>query len=437
MTKQKKILLKPCIIFTVLMAAFLLLSGCSSKSEKANANANANSASDGPVQVSAAQAVVREIPAFIQGTGSFVADERTDVAPKVSGQIVSTSVEVGDFVQKGQTIAKLDDSDARLRLQNAQAAENQAQVAVKQAAARLGISPGGKFDATTAPEVQSAYQNYLALVQDAKLAAVNEQRYANLLKTGDTSRLTYDQQRTTAETTNAKAKAALRTYENAKNVAAQSYQGIASAQAALAGAQTQVNIAQKAIADAVIYAPFSGSVEDRPVSIGEYVTPSSKIATIVRTSPIKLSLPLPETDAGKISVGQSVSASVASYPDRNFAGRISAITPSLDVATRSIIIEAQFDNPQGLLKPGMFGTARVTLPGGETGVFVPASAVITDPATKSTSLYVIDDGVARLRVVQTGEREDDLIQIVSGVQENEAVATGNLEQLYDGAEVVR
>ena len=67
-------------------------------------------------------------------------------------------------------------------------------------------------------------------MQDAKLAAVNEQRYANLLETGDTSRLTYDQQRTNAETTNAKAKAALRTYENAKNLAAQNYQGIASAQ---------------------------------------------------------------------------------------------------------------------------------------------------------------------------------------------------------------
>ena len=165
----------------------------------------------------------------------------------------------------------------------------------------MGISANGRFDPANSPEVQSAYQNYLALVQDAKLAAVNEQRYANLLKTGDTSRLIYDQQRTNAETTNARAKASLKTYENAKNLAAQNYQGIASAQAGVANAQTQVDIAQKAIADAVVYAPFSGSIDDRPVSEGEYVTPSSKIATIVRTSPIKLSLPLPEIEAGKIN----------------------------------------------------------------------------------------------------------------------------------------
>ena len=96
-----------------------------------------------------------------------------------------------------------------------------------------------------------------------------------------------------------------RTYENAKNLAAQNYQGIASAQAGLENARTQVNIAQKAIADAVVYAPFSGSVDERSVSVGEYVTPSSNIATIVRTSPIKLSLPLPEVEAGKISVGMA------------------------------------------------------------------------------------------------------------------------------------
>ncbi len=263
MMKQKKILLKPFGIFAVLMSAVVFFGGCSSKAKEIDINVNAGASKTGPVQVTAAQAVVRGIPAFIEGTGSFVADETTDVSPKVSGQVVSTSVEVGDFVQRGQVIAMLDDKDARLRLEQSKSAENQAAVAVKQAAARLGIAPNGKFDPANSPEVQSAYQNYLALVQDAKLAAVNEQRYANLLKTGDTSRLTYDQQRTNAETTNAKAKAALKTYENSKNLAAQNYQGIAAAQAGLANAQTQVNIAQKAIADAVVYAPLSGSVEER------------------------------------------------------------------------------------------------------------------------------------------------------------------------------
>ena len=280
MTTKKKVIIGISSILAVLILAFIFLR----RDEKPEITINAGASQKSPVQITTAQAVARPVPSYIEGTGSFVADEKTDVAPKVSGQVVSTFVNVGDFVRQGQVIAQLDDKDARLRLEQSKSALNQSEVAVRQAAARLGISANGRFDPANSPEVQSAYQNYLALVQDAKLAAVNEQRYANLLKTGDTSRLIYDQQRTNAETTNARAKAALKTYENSKNLAAQNYQGIASAQAGVANARTQVNIAQKAIADAVVYAPFSGSVDDRPVSKGEYVTPSSTIATIVRTS---------------------------------------------------------------------------------------------------------------------------------------------------------
>ncbi len=435
MTKNKKIIIGVLgggAVLALILAIVFMRSG-----EKPKITVNADTSQQGPVQITASPAVARNIPSFIEGTGSFVADETTDVSPKVSGQVISTFVNVGDFVLTGQVLARLDDKDARLRLEQSKSALNQAEVAVKQSAARLGISANGKFDPTNSPEVQSAYQNYLALVQDAKLAAVNEQRYANLLKTGDTSRLTYDQQRTNAETTNARAKASLKSYENAKNLAAQNYQGIASAQAGVANAQTQVDIAQKAIADAVVYAPFSGSIDERQVSAGEYVTTSSKIATIVRTSPIKLSLPLPEIEAGKISVGMGMSASVAAYPEQNFAGRVGAIQPSLNADSRSIIIEGEFINSEGKLKPGMFGTARIVLPSNDLGVFVPATAVITDEATQSSSIYVIEEGVARLRIVQIGERENELIRIISGVAENESVATSNLKELFDGATVIQ
>ena len=433
MTTKKKVIIGVSSGLAVLILAFVLMRG----DEKPEITINADTSQKGPVQITAAQAAARPIPSYIEGTGSFVADETTDVSPKVSGQVVSTFVNVGDFVQRGQVLARLDDKDARLRLEQSKSALNQAEVAVRQAAARLGISANGRFDPANSPEVQSAYQNYLALVQDAKLAAVNEQRYANLLKTGDTSRLTYDQQRTNAETTNARAKAALKTYENSKNLAAQNYQGIASAQAGVANAQTQVDIANKAIADAVVYAPFSGSIDDRPVSKGEYVTPSSTIATIVRTSPIKLSLPLPEVEAGKINVGMGMSASVAAYAEQNFAGRVAAIQPSLNADSRSIIIEGEFINSEGKLKPGMFGTARIVLPSNDLGVFVPATAVMTDETTQSSSIYVIEDGIARLRVVQIGEREDEFIRIITGVAENETVADGNLKELFDGAAVIQ
>ncbi|CAN5425153.1 hypothetical protein BH10ACI1_BH10ACI1_06410 [soil metagenome] len=99
MTKQKKILIAALGGLAVLILILAVVYNRSSK--KAEIQVNANTSQKGPVQITSAQAIVRGIPAYIEGTGSFVADETTDVSPKVSGQDVSTSVNVGDFVQKG------------------------------------------------------------------------------------------------------------------------------------------------------------------------------------------------------------------------------------------------------------------------------------------------------------------------------------------------
>ena len=106
--------------------------------EKPEITINADTSQKGPVQITTAQAAARPIPSYIEGTGSFVADETTDVSPKVSGQVVSTFVNVGDFVQRGQVLARLDDKDARLRLEQSKSALNQAEVAVKTGGGAFG-----------------------------------------------------------------------------------------------------------------------------------------------------------------------------------------------------------------------------------------------------------------------------------------------------------
>ncbi len=89
--------------------------------------------------------------------------------------------------------------------------------------------------------------------------------------------------------------------------------------------------------------------------------------------------------------------------------------------SRAVTVEGHFDNPRNLLLPGMFATARLLIPGGERAVFVPRSAVINDPATNSASVFVIEGNVARVRVTQTGETENDLIRITSGITESTPV----------------
>lgn len=433
------------LLLTLSLAASVLFAGaCSSKPKQTEGSGGtgvAEAAEARPVEVSAATATAREVTAYLEATGSLAADETSDVSPETSGQIVRTFVDVGAFVRQGAVIAKLDERDAGLRLQQARAGEQQAVAALRQAEARLGLGPNGRFDAASIPEARAAAAALESAEAAARLADTNARRYANLIETGDVARSVYDQARTQAETARAQANSARQQYEAALNAARGNNQGIQTAQAALQSSRSQVGLAQKAVADTTIRAPFGGYVSDRPVAVGEYVTPASRIATILQTNPIKLILQVPEVESARVRTGAQVSTNVGGYADRSFAGRVVAINPAVDPTSRALSVEVALDNPQNLLRPGMFATARIQQPGGEQAVFVPRSAVVTNENTNSSSLYVVersDAGEAvRLRVVQRGGEEGDMLRIISGLNGGETIATSNLDQLYDGAKVVR
>src|ERR1044072_3652008 len=161
-----------------------------------------------PVPVTTARAESREVPSYVQATGSLVAEETSDVATQASGQVVSTPVGVGAFVRQGDVVARLNDRDARLRLQQAQAGVGQAVAAVRQAEARLGLTPGGNFLESAIPEVRSAGSNLEQAQAQLRLAEANEKRYRSLVETGDVAMSTYDQYRTARDTARAQVNAA-------------------------------------------------------------------------------------------------------------------------------------------------------------------------------------------------------------------------------------
>ncbi len=200
-------------------------------------------------------------------------------------------------------------------------------------------------------------------------------------------------------------------------------------------ARTQIGIAEQAIADTVIRAPFSGFISNRPVAVGEFVTSASVIATILRTNPIKIQIQVAEANVPFVSIGRGVSVQVDAYKDRKFGGTITAVNPAIDPTSRSAIVEASIENGDNALRSGMFATVQITREGGSTGVFVPKTAVYNDQSTQSYRVLVIQEGVAKLRVVQLGTEENDTMQILSGVNADETVAVSNLAQLYEGARV--
>lgn len=407
-------------LFALALCAFAAFAaGCSSKAQANKPTQPPGTAAPAVVTVTTAQAITRQLPRYFEATGSLIADEQTDVAPAVGGKVVAVNVDLGSYVQRGATLVRLDDRDARIRLEQAQAQVAQQQAAVRQAEARIGLRAGQQFDPIRVAEVRSAR---VAL----ELAEKNLRRYERLIETGDVSRSAYDQQRAQRDQLEQQ-------YEAQLTVARQNFAAVQTARAAVDAAQTQIAQARKAINDAVVIAPMSGFVSERQADLGEYVTTSSKVVTLVRTNPLRMKIDIPEQAIEQVRVGQSISLSVSAYPQQAFSGRVARISPNVTPTSRTLTIEAEVDNGNGSLKPGQFATVRILLPQSAPAVLVPQRAVYTDAG--ASRVYVVKDGRAQQRMVQIGQAEGDLVEITSGVAEGEVVATGNIEQLSDGMAV--
>ncbi len=418
------------IILASLAICALFLAGCGK-----NQTAAASQAVSKRLTVTASQVITRTVPASFEETGTFNPDETSDIAPLVAGRVVATPVNVGDFVKEGQVICELDHRDAQLRLDQAKAQLGEATAALRQMQSRIGWNGQAQFDAGAVPEAAAARANYESAQAQARMAAADAKRYENLVATGDVSRSAYEKARTAQETAEAQANAARQQYEAALNGARQSHAAMETSQASLDAVRSQLAQAEKALADTTIRAPYDGYITARPVAAGVYVALTNKIATIVRIGILKLQLQTPEQRAAQVKLGMQVVARVAAFPGREFNGKVTAVNPSVDPGSRVFILEARFENPGAQLRPGMFATAHVLMPGGENAVFVPRSAVIRDKTTDSYQLFTIENGTAHLRVVVLGDADGDLVRVTSGLTGGEKVAVGQQGDLFDGAAV--
>lgn len=326
-------------------------------------------------------------PVVVEATGSFQPDESSDVAPSSSGRVTATPVDVGQQVAQGAVLIRIQDVDANLRLDEARAAVSRADANLK-----------------------------LAESQNT-LAQTTAKRNAALLAGGLIPQTVADEARTQAET--------------ASN-------GVLVAGASLSQSRAQLALAEKAVDDVIVKAPFAGYISQRRVALGEFVQPSTAVVTLLRIDPLRLQLTIPAVQAGQIKAGQAVIARVDSYPDQRFEGKITAVNPAIAAESRSFLVEARIPNPGAVLKPGMFAVATIAQGRVERALLVPKRSVIEDVNTNSHRLFVVDqENKARLRVVQLAARQTDAerIKLLSGVKEGERVATSNLADLYDGAPV--
>ncbi len=332
--------------------------------------------------------------------GNLAAYDQTTVGVKVPGRLQNISVDLGTVVRKGQPIAQLEQSDYKLHVE-------QAEAALAQARARVGLSPDGSDDRVSAEETGTVRQAK-AVLEEAK---TKRDRTERLVQQGITPKAEWD-------TVNSEYKVAQSRYQDA-------LEEIRNRQGLLAQRRSELALAKQQLADTVVYAPLSGVVQEKQASVGEYLAAGAPVVVVVQTDPLRLRVEVPERESHDIRIGQSVRVTIEGDPE-SYLGYIKRLSPTISQQNRVLAVEADVRN-NGRLKPGAFVKAEIVTNQTSTAVTVPAAAIVTFAGIEK--VITIEGGKALEKPVLTGRRGPDWVEIKSGINVGQSVIVnpGNLQ----------
>ncbi|MCP5184222.1 MAG: efflux RND transporter periplasmic adaptor subunit [Pseudomonadales bacterium] len=193
-----------------------------------------------------------------------------------------------------------------------------------------------------------------------------------------------------------------------------------------------------AIARKAIRAPFSGQLGIRLVDVGQFLSPGMPIVTLQRLDTLYVDFNVPERYLQSLAIGQRVEIGTAAYPDRLFAGEVSAISPRVDERTRNVQLRATMPNDEALLRPGMFARVSVLAGGEESVLTLPRTAITFYPYGDSVFLILGggDSLTVERRQVTTGTVREGRVRILSGVNAGDQVVSAGQLKLRSGQPVV-
>src|SRR5712691_349425 len=233
--------------------------------------------------------------------------------------------------------------------------------------------------------------------------------------------------------------------DRAKQLAARQFgpqSTVDSAQAAFDQAQAGIAKTEAIISQKLVKAPFDGELGVRKVEVGQYLTAGTQIVSLTDLSQLYANFTVTEKDSAALKVGQTVRILVDAYPGRNFEGKITTVEPQIATDTRNIRVQATLENPDRILKPGMFTTTTVVLPDKPAVITVPETAV--DYTLYGDSIFLVtekkaDDGKTSLTAVRTfvrsGNRIGGRAEILSGLKPGDRVVAVGQLKLQSGAAV--
>jgi len=205
------------------------------------------------------------------------------------------------------------------------------------------------------------------------------------------------------------------------------------AKATLAVDRAKLASARTRLSKSLIRAPFSGMLGLRQVSEGEYVAVGAALVDLVADDPIKLDIAVPETYLSRLAKGQAVDMHLDAYPEQKFHGEVYALSPSIDLATRSVAMRATVANPDGLLRPGQFASVSLVLAHDPAALMIPEQSLW--PLGDKVYVYRVVDGKAEQVEVKTGQRRPGEVQILSGLNAGDTVITAGQLKIGPGSPV--
>jgi membrane fusion protein (multidrug efflux system) len=215
------------------------------------------------------------------------------------------------------------------------------------------------------------------------------------------------------------------------------------AETTLKQAQGNADAIRATIAKKNIRAPFTGQLGIRLINLGELLDVGKPIVSLQALSPVFADFSLPQQELARLKTGLVVRVTSDTYPDQHFDGTLTAINPDLDATTRSVRLQATFENAEKQLHPGMFVRVEVEMPEEQAALAVPATAILSAPY--GDSVYVIESQSAkagekskqtvRQQFIRTGRSRGDFISITSGLKAGDRVVSAGLFKLRNGMAV--
>ncbi|MBL8192979.1 MAG: efflux RND transporter periplasmic adaptor subunit [Blastocatellia bacterium] len=392
----------------ILLLPLLLFTACQRSEPPAQANtsqASVLATAPTSISVTTSSAIERSLSSALELTGTLEGQEEVIVSSELDGKLSSMHIDLGSYVKKGDKLFSLDERELGWKLEQAKANLSIAEITLGQAG-----KPGESNDSH--PAVRDAY----AALEKAK---IDFERTEQLLKDGVISRQEYDRNKSLYDQTRARWETAIAQVEGYR--------------ANLIQAHANLQLADKQLKDSIIYAPITASVKERLASTGQYVKKGEPLVKLIQINPLRLRTTVPEQYLQQLKSGETISFTVDSLPDKQFVGKITRFSPAVDKNSRSLMVEATIENPKLELKAGMFARVKLTFGEKRPVLLVPQKAVIT--AVGLNKIYVLADGKAQAREVTLGQKDGELIEIISGVSANETVITSNLDKLADGTVV--